>query len=143
MGYTLMHIACDSNTQPGNNIWYNISYPNYTLVSLLLECGMGPNVMDGHNNTPLHILVKRCHKNASQMDNDRQICQLLLSKGTHIDYANDQGKIPSDYGVLLDVLLPELANRSLVCLAARFIKLNNIPYKNNIPVTIEELVDKH
>ena len=100
--------------------------------------------MDSHKNTPLHILVKRCcDKNSSQIENETQICQLLLSKGAHIDYANDQGKIPSDYGVLLDVLSPELANRSLVCLAARVIKLNNIPYKNNVPVTVEELVDKH
>ena len=145
MGYTLMHMACDANTQL-NELFdkYRMTYPNYTLVSLLLECGIDVNVRDSHNNTALHILVKRCRdNNASQIDNDRQICQLLLSKGAHIDYANDQGEIPSDYGELLDVLSPELANRSLVCLAARVIKLNNIAYKNNVPVTLEDMISKH
>ena len=45
LGYTLMHMACDANRRNYASLAIfgtKISYPNYTLVSLLLECGIEP-----------------------------------------------------------------------------------------------------
>ena len=149
-GYSVLHMVCDDQTSLtfatfGILYDYRRDYENnYNLVSLLLECGMDPNVRDSHNNTPLHILLKRCQdKESSEIPNNKDICELLLRSGAHIDFANDKGEIPSDYGVLLDELEPAMANRSLECLAARVIKSNNIPYKDLLHNALVQFVDKH
>ena len=122
-GYTLLHMACDRLHQVKSYsyvIAYNLFlpyYPNYTLVHLLLECGIEVDVLDHHKNTPLHILVKRCYDRMNSGleidDNVEDTCKLLLMNGAHVDIPNNEGKTPIDYGVFLDLLLP---HQSLQCL---------------------------
>ena len=146
IGYSLMHIVCDSTTEMNEYFVQDfIQCPNYTLAYVLLECGFDANARNSANNTPLHILAKTCKEEVVEdvFGEWRDVCKLLLRKGAHIDYRNCDGKIASDYNKMMDVLAPAMRDRSLKCHAASVIKLLNIPYQNKVPFSLEEFVSKH
>jgi hypothetical protein len=95
-------------------------FPNESGLRLLLACGSRWLDLDAieltNGNTPLHLI---CH--GSQ---DRQIIQILLNSGCHIDCVNKHGKTPVNYIKNLQtksLLVPKSIPLNLKCLCARII----------------------
>ena len=68
-------------------------FPNESAVRLLLACGSRWLDLDAveysHRDTPLHLLCMN--------SNNREILELLLKSGCHIDCVNKDGLTPFDY----------------------------------------------
>ena len=65
---------------------------------------------------------------------------MLLSGGGHLDRVNIRGNSALN---LTSAPLYTLQHVTLQCLAARNIKLNDIPYTGKIPQAMEEFVSWH
>lgn len=72
--------------------------------------------------------------------------QILLNAGGHIDIPNNNGETPmmrlKKYSMFRNYI-PLLKYNSLRCMCARAVVRYNIPYRGEIPVTLESFVDEH
>jgi len=95
-------------------------FPNESALRLLLACGsrwLDIDAMESsHGNTPLHIICANTR--------DREIIELLLNAGCHMDCVNKYGIIPVDYIKDEETrarLIPKPIPLNLKCLCARII----------------------
>ena len=73
-----------------------------------------------------------------------QIVDFLLDNGGHIDARNCHLQRPLDLlNVIDECKIKPLQYTSLKCLAARVIRSYNLPYKNEIPIMLEDFVEAH
>uniref|UniRef100_A0A8C6S3I6 Fem-1 homolog b n=1 Tax=Neogobius melanostomus TaxID=47308 RepID=A0A8C6S3I6_9GOBI len=144
-GSTLLHLAVSPGTQVNSCYTKDVCiFPNAQVVKLLLECGAQVDAVDHEGNTPLHVIVQY----------DQLICDLLtlhtiitslVEAGAHTDMANKQKKTPLDMcstSAAKDLLKSQM-KMSLQCLAARAVRKHSIPYRNEIPKTLEEFTEFH
>lgn len=132
-GDTLLHLVLnDYNIMEGI-----ILFPNTGVAQFLLECGANVESVNYDFSTPLHIVT---FINSSLLYSpEPNIVHLLLKYGAHIDRRNDNGYTPipswTDNNVFQYV--------TLKCLAARKIVEKQIPYPENIPVSIKNYIRMH
>ncbi len=100
-------------------------FPNASVLRLLLACGnrwLDLDAIESSNrNTPLHII---CHGKK-----DRQIIELLLNYGCHIDGVNKYGRTPVDYVADKEIralLIPKRTPPNLKCLCGRIIGIKRL-----------------
>lgn len=119
-------------------IVFQVIFPNYEVVALLLECEARVNAQNDSKSTPLHVATTPYNFN-------NQIIHLLLENGAHVDLPNKLNDHPAQYIQMNPASDVALANYStLKCFAATVIVRYRIPYKNGqLPVTLEEFVRIH
>ncbi|XP_044738809.1 protein fem-1 homolog CG6966 isoform X3 [Chrysoperla carnea] len=114
-----------------------VIFPKLKVIKLLLECGAAVNAVNESKSTPLHIATL-------QYNFDSALIQLLLDNGGHIDMPNRLGNIPRKAIVANSNSNINLVNYiTLKCLAASTVTKYKIPYKNQIPKTLETFVTFH
>ena len=134
---SLLHMACSKDTSTVGR--YPVcTFPDLSVVELLLEVGASTNLSDTDGNTPLHIA-------ANNKPNKYGLLVKLLESGAHIDAANNDDKTAGDLlsGVDINDIVNSLEYTSLQCLAAREIRKAKIPYKGHIPKKLEVFVSIH
>lgn len=109
-------------------------FPNASTLQLLLAYGNRWLDLDAiessRGNTPLHII---CHGTK-----DRQIIELLLNYGCHIDGVNKYGRTPVDYVAdkqIRALLIPKRTPPNLKCLCARIIGTKRLNTKSLVTPT--------
>lgn len=112
-------------------------FPNYDVVSLLLECEARVNAQNDSKSTPLHVATTPYNFN-------NQIIHLLLENGAHMDLPNKLNDHPAHYIAMNPASDVPLANySSLRCSCATVIVRYRIPYKGQLPLTLEQFVGIH
>lgn len=115
-------------------------FPQENVVRCLLECGAPVNARNEQGFTPLHLSVLTYNYSS-------WLVRLLLQYGAHIDQPNVIGKIPLDAINDLNNQVPTdifvLNYLNLKCLCSRVICKYKIPYKNQIPKTLEHYIHLH
>jgi len=112
-------------------------FPSLAVAQLLVECGARLNATNALESTPLHTAA--CLPNFN-----KEIVELLLAEGSHMDMRNVQGVRPSQ------LLAANPASTicitrylSLKCLCAQVISTSKLPYKGEVPKMLEEFVEAH
>lgn len=115
-GHSVLHLAVSANLESKSSSNYenlNNPTPDADLVRLLLDCGAPPDPVNLMDQTPLHLVCTRSSY-------CREICQLLLQRGAHVDRVDVCGLHPAKMltGLRENTICP-LQHITLKCLAAR------------------------
>jgi len=112
-------------------------------IRLLLEAGAGPNVgLDRTGNASLHLVARLNNSKLSEA-----AASLLVEYGAHVDRVNKAGQSAVDVWIQARIengapsgwnARPEWCRTvpNLLCLAARFVRVHKIPYKNTTSATL-------
>ncbi|XP_049277864.1 protein fem-1 homolog C [Anopheles funestus] len=114
-----------------------IVFPSLNVAKLLLDCGADVNAKNESNSTPLLVA-------AMPYNYDRDVIHTLLEYGAHLDEPNRQDDRPLNLirnNPINDI--PTLNYLPLKCLCSTVIVRFGIPYRNQIPRTLEEFVKRH
>ncbi len=144
-GFTPLHMAVDEHTLIDDfHVNDVVKFPNPVLTKLLVKCGGDVNVMDNNGNTPVHVIVKYT-KPISDFLALHGIIMTLLENGAHLDIANSDGHTPIESSTtgVAEVILRTQSRIKLKCIAARAVKHLKVPYKGQLPTTLEEFVNIH
>lgn len=144
-GYTPLHMAVDGTTSVCDfHVNDVVSFPHAGLTILLIDCGADINSVDNEQNSPLHIIVRYTNP-VEDFDTIHCIIMTLIQKAAHLDLRNAEGKIPMACATtgVAEVILRTNNKIFLKCLAAKVIQEYKIPYKNIIPVNLEDFVRMH
>ena len=99
-------------------------------------------VKDEDGNTALHLAAL-----SKVYSTRKELLQVLLSYGAHLDVVNDEKKTVEDLmrhsGEPLHTVVNTLRHTTLACLAARTIQAHNIPYKDAVPKSLEKFLALH
>lgn len=136
-GLTPLHLASSKDTT--NVGRYPVcSFPDLTVVKLLLEVGASINAVDHGQNTPLHIAAKN---EPCQPD----VITVLLNHGAHLDACNVENKNPMQLlqGISIHEIVPPLKFISLQCLAAKTIMRHGIVFHGQVPQKLEAFIRMH
>ncbi|XP_047003498.1 protein fem-1 homolog CG6966 isoform X1 [Schistocerca americana] len=142
-GATPLHVACaqrgGGGTEGGR--YPACRLPSAAVVSLLLASGANADAKDDDGCTPLHFAA-----GATTELGAPSLIRTLLEGGAHLDARNGQGRtfeqlLPA--GVALHELINPVRYTTLTCLAAATIRKYNVPYRGQIPVSLEEFVARH
>jgi ankyrin repeat protein len=141
LGDTLLHLAvARNNTLKSQNLFedgqYNF-FPSLEVARLIVECGGNVNGFNKANSTPLHTAV-------APNNYCREIVELLLDNGAHIDLRNAHGQRPTS--MLRNIpgcQINPLKYTSLRCLAAAAVTQHGLRYKNVVPHVLEEVIEAH
>lgn len=142
-GQTLLHLAVhtvESKRLYDSEGLYEIRNDT-ALVRFLLECGAQINAVDADCNSPLHYHIKAIGRHGVM--HERDILNLLLEHGAHVDMTNKKGDTPLFIAKQSDVVLHEVKHTKLQCLAANVINKCNIPFRFEIPVNLIKFVEMH
>ena len=136
-GYTLLHLACSSETSSiGRDSL--CPFPNADVISLLIEVGANVNALDMDTNTPLHVAAmnKPC-----KLD----IVKLLLDSNAHLDACNLDHKTPMQLirnATIYDIVAP-LKYMNLQCLSASAVIKYGVPYQGSVTKKLEAFIRMH
>uniref|UniRef100_A0A1L8DB14 Putative ankyrin repeat protein n=1 Tax=Nyssomyia neivai TaxID=330878 RepID=A0A1L8DB14_9DIPT len=118
-----------------NNL--TVIFPSLEVVELLLACGADVNVRNESKSTPLHIASMPYNFNV-------RLVHALLEHGAHLDQPNKADDRP------MNMISGNPGNEiclmnyiSLKCLASTVITKYRIPYRNQVPKTLEMFVRQH
>lgn len=119
-------------------IWcFQVIFPSLEVVELLLACGADVNARNESKSTPLHIASMPYNFNG-------RLVHTLLENGAHLDQPNRADDRP------MNMISANPGNEiylinyiSLKCLASTVITKYRIPYRNQIPKTLEMFVRQH
>uniref|UniRef100_A0A1B0DQ18 Ankyrin repeat domain-containing protein 54 n=1 Tax=Phlebotomus papatasi TaxID=29031 RepID=A0A1B0DQ18_PHLPP len=118
-----------------NNL--TVIFPSLEVVELLLACGADVNARNESKSTPLHIASMPYNFNG-------RLVHTLLENGAHLDQPNRADDRP------MNMISANPGNEiylinyiSLKCLASTVITKYRIPYRNQIPKTLEMFVRQH
>lgn len=113
-------------------------FPDVRILHLLLECGADVNCQDSMcGDTPLHLSID-CRQPK------KEIIETLLAHNAHIDVCNRYGVTP--YSLFLrsaHLGINAFQYMSLKCLSAQTIALLGIPYKGQVPRSLEAFIAWH
>uniref|UniRef100_A0A1Q3F9U8 Putative ankyrin repeat protein n=1 Tax=Culex tarsalis TaxID=7177 RepID=A0A1Q3F9U8_CULTA len=114
-----------------------VIFPNLNVVKLLLEAGAHVNAKNESKSTPLLV--------ASMPYNyERELVYTLLEYGAHLDQPNRSDDRPVSLLAINPVNDIPLVNYiTLKCLCSTVITKFGIPYRNQIPRTLEDFVRWH
>ena len=140
-GDTLLHLVSSKlNTfraNTSNEIPYSSIFPNVEVIELLLECGASVDVINFNGNCPIHIAATKQNYNS-------KVIETLLRYGAHIDRRSMVGVLPCKLlSSISECTINTLDFISLKCLAARTIVEMRIPYKSEIPQSLEAFIRIH
>jgi ankyrin repeat protein len=143
-GRSLLHLAMDRKS---SNIGEFFStFPNASVIALLIRCGADVNAADEKGNMPLHC----CSRLAAKPNQDeaekalvQQTVALLFSRGAHMDARNHKGELAAEGIASMDSKYNLMNHITLKCLAARAVRVHNIPFKGEVPVALESFVLYH
>ncbi|XP_077425034.1 protein fem-1 homolog B [Vanacampus margaritifer] len=144
-GATLLHLAISSSTPVDDFHTSDVcGFPNAQVTKLLLDCGARVDAVDHEGNTPLHVIVQY-NRPISDFLTLHAIIISLVEAGAHTDRTNKQKKTPLDKSTtgVSEILLKTQMKMSLKCLAARAVRRHRVPYRHQIPASLEEFVDFH
>uniref|UniRef100_A0A8D8JRE1 Protein fem-1 homolog C n=1 Tax=Culex pipiens TaxID=7175 RepID=A0A8D8JRE1_CULPI len=115
----------------------SLIFPNLNVVKLLLEAGAHVNAKNESKSTPLLV--------ASMPYNyERELVYTLLEYGAHLDQPNRSDDRPVSLLAINPVNDIPLVNYiTLKCLCSTVITKFGIPYRNQIPRTLEDFVRWH
>ncbi|KAK3095431.1 hypothetical protein FSP39_014592 [Pinctada imbricata] len=138
-GESLLHLSVDPKVSVMSEEFFS-PFPSLAVVQTLLNCGANIHAVDDKKNTVLHNSLKFLTYSELQ---DEGILGCLLHNGAHIDTFNGEGV--SALTLMQNQGLPvyPLQYLSLKCLAARIIKKHNIPFQEDIPVSLIPFVHMH
>ena len=73
------------------------------------------------------------------------ILEILLDKGVHHDFVNNDGKTAMDMAATDDArrILSKRKTLELKCIAARAVKKTGLPYLGVVPKTLEKYISMH
>ncbi|XP_069695746.1 protein fem-1 homolog C [Periplaneta americana] len=139
-GDTLLHL-CVSRLNTIKSSYFSddnqIIFPNMDVIKLLLECGAPVNARNESRSTPLHVA-------ANPYNFYSPLVQLLLDHGAHLDQPNRAGDCPAIFVAVNPLNNVHLVNYvTLRCLAATAVCKYKIPYRGQIPATLETFVKFH
>lgn len=139
-------------------------FPNVDVVRLLLECGIQVNARNESRSTPLHVAAtpynygdgkvsraflahthtQRTIDKPRTVNGCEQLVRMLLDAGAHIDQPNKNDARPITMIADNPVnVIPILRYTTLKCLAATVIAKYKIPYRNQVPHRLEDVVRLH
>jgi len=110
------------------------TFPNFDVISLLLEMGASPMAMDKERNTPLHLAARK---------KDRNTCELLLKHGAHLDARNNKGQTAIELLSKQAKQLHPMTHISLQCLCARTIIGEQIHFDGCLSKQLERFIKIH
>ncbi|RZF44658.1 hypothetical protein LSTR_LSTR000610 [Laodelphax striatellus] len=144
IGQTLLHLCVNPDT-PVDEFHTNdvCRFPCSDTAKLLIHCGANVNAMDDEGNTPLHVIVRQHH--ANDFIALHKIVNSLAEAGAHIDVVNAKGKTPFELATsgFAENVVRHHTKINLMCLAARVIQQNRVPYYGQVPQSLEEFIDLH
>ena len=111
-------------------------FPSSSILSCLLNSGVVINRQDIAGNTALHYSIECPSPNSA-------IIQQLLKAGAHVDACNRHGVTPYS---LITKKFPQLCPfqfLSLKCFCCRMIVSCRIPYKGQVPTSLEDIIVLH
>ncbi|KAK4875083.1 hypothetical protein RN001_011505 [Aquatica leii] len=112
-------------------------FPQEDVIKLLLDCGFDVNSRNISNSTPLHIATSSYNYNS-------WLIKLLLHYGAHIDQPNCLGERPTETLALNPLNDIHVLNYiTLKCLCAAVINKHKIQYKDQVPKSLEFLIQQH
>ena len=140
-GESLLHLAANRDNTIKSSTYFDepqgTFFPSVAVARLLIECGADVSSLDHKRNTPLHTAAKIQNYHTG-------LVELLLSHGGHIDQINGDGERPAAMLLKLpSCAIHPLQHISLQCLAASVIKTQSIPYRGEVPVSLEPFIEKH
>lgn len=113
-------------------------FPDESVISFLLQCGAQVNARNDSKSTPLHVATV-------PYNNNNWLVGLLLKHGAHLDLPNASGDCAiqkvNETPFNLDIHLVNYV--SLKCLSATVICKFGIPYRHQVPRTLESFVQMH
>lgn len=116
---------------------FQVIFPSHDVVALLLDCEARVNAQNDSKSTPLHVATTPYNFN-------NPIIHLLLENGAHVDLPNKLNDNPAQYISMNPASDVPLANyASLKCCAATTIVRYKIPYRGELPATLEQFVRIH
>ncbi|XP_076055729.1 protein fem-1 homolog C isoform X2 [Oratosquilla oratoria] len=139
-GVTPLHLACSRDSSSTVGHFPICTFPSVEVVTLLLEVGADPTQCDNWGNSALHVLGsnKQCR---------REVVQVLLAAGAHLDALNHEGQsfasLRASRGQKLHQIVNPLQHTSLQCLAAAVLRKHSIPYATSVPPRLCQFVDQH
>ncbi|XP_055627199.1 protein fem-1 homolog C [Toxorhynchites rutilus septentrionalis] len=114
-----------------------VIFPNVNVVKLLLKCGAYVNAKNESKSTPL--LIASLPYNYS-----RKLVHTLLEHGAHLDQPNRNDERPMSLIAVNPMNdIPLVNYMTLKCLCATVITKFGIPYRNQVPRTLEDFVRWH
>jgi len=140
-GDSLLHLAVNStpdlrSTSFQDHENHNL-FPSADVVSFLLRSGFNPHARNYDRETPLHI-------SALKENYHRDIAELLLGAGGHIDVPDSMGLTPLDILKTHPAKLNALQHLSLKCLSTAAIKRNRIDFvRALLPTSCQEFCLLH
>ncbi|XP_039277205.1 protein fem-1 homolog B [Nilaparvata lugens] len=144
IGQTLLHLCVNPDT-PVDEFHTNdvCRFPCSDTAKLLIQCGANVNAMDDEGNTPLHVIVREHF--SSDFIALHKIVNSLVEAGAHIDVVNVKGKTAFEVatsGFAKNVIRMH-TKINLICMAAKVIQQNRVPYYGQVPQHLEEYIDLH
>lgn len=142
-GDSLLHLSVSkSNTLKTQAFFEDGSqkselFPSLPVATLLVECGARLNATNALESTPLHTAA--CLPNFQ-----KEVVELLLSEGGHMDMRNLQGVRPSQLlagNPASNITITKYM--SLKCLCAQVISTSSLPYRGEVPRMLEEFIEAH
>ncbi|XP_037043236.1 protein fem-1 homolog CG6966 [Bradysia coprophila] len=139
---TLLHLSVSrlnviksSYFQYENNI--RVVFPNIEVAKLLIDCGADVNAQNESRSTPLHVA-------SIAYNYDGTLIQMLLDAGAHLDQPNKYDDRAVQFITMNATnIIPLINYTTLKCQAATVITKYKIPYRNQIPKTLEDFVKLH
>ena len=142
-GDTLLHLCVSrlntikSSYFAEDNQVNQVVFPDLEVTTVLLQCGARVRACNKSRSTPLHVASIPYNFNSA-------LVQLLLDHGAHLDQANKRGERPSlTLGKNTRNTVNLLNYTTLRCLAAVVVCNNKIPYRGQVPSTLESFVMLH
>ena len=144
-GNTLLHLAAVKQREFFLNFPQTFGFPCAKTVKLLVNTGFNVNAVNRNGDTPLHTAVTFKPKNSDEMNALTDILEILLDKGAHHDFDNNDGKTAMDMAATDDArrILSERKTLELKCIAARAVKKIGLPYLGVVPKTLEKYISMH
>lgn len=159
-GYSLLHLSLHDLTAAShqfidhvceyvslerknkNSIFFiamHLRYPCSSTVRILLQCGFDLHATDISGNTPLHLFA------SSTSPCNEIIVELLCDAGAHLDSANILGQTAVDVALndRTKKLLKSKMKINLKCLCARLIRKTNLPFRDQLSLSLVNFVQIH
>ncbi|XP_063238060.1 protein fem-1 homolog A [Bacillus rossius redtenbacheri] len=139
-GDSLLHL-CVSQLNTIKSSYFSddnqVIFPNLNVIRLLLDSGAHVNARNESRSTPLHIA-------ATPYNFHSPLVEMLLEHGAHLDQPNRAGDCPA--AVISgnpQNTVDMMKYVSLRCFAASAVCRHGIPYRGQVPLTLEKFVDFH
>lgn len=152
-GNTMLHLV----TSPGDILdtirffsKYNwdlasfLDFPCASAVKFILSSKADVNAVNDDGNTALHVAAT-FKPRAEDLHRLTVMLEVLLEKGAHHDFVNNEGKTAMDLAETDEAhrILLDKSRLELTCITARAVKKFGLPYLGVVPKILEEFIERH